>query len=542
MGNGRNVGTESTKKTEQDRRERGQSLEYERKLTERRKELSCVYSIATMQDRFDISIERYFDSVAAKIKESWQYPEITCVRVRFGDVSRATSNFKNTPWQQSVSLFSNGLPDGNITVGYLAKREEEVGGEGPFLKEERALLDALGRVVTDYLQLRQVRIDLRERMKELNCVYKISQMMVRNNIVIGDFFREIVDEIIPNSWQYPNQCAVCIRVQLFSDTRVLEFSNENFQLYPVMRKMVAPIPVPSKGSSSSDEPEQSTATSIERPKFFGEVTVGYVEGAEKKLLFLNEEQQLLDAIANQLSSCVAKFKREKLVHSMLPPHVAENIEHGLSIQPSNFPEVSIMFCDIVGFTSIASRCEPKEICRMLHELYCRFDNIVGNHKETLYKVETIGDAYMVVSGLPETIAGDLTSAAAVFCGLSFIEASEGIFAETREGQKLPIRIRAGVHSGPVVAGVVGHLMPRYCLFGDTVNIASRMESLGVEGRVHMSPSCARQLQSFLNSKGRGSESALHHFLKSAPVECRGTIQVKGNVDMETYFIDGPQAL
>ena len=200
-------------------------------------------------------------------------------------------------------------------------------------------------------------------------------------------------------------------------------------------------------------------------------------------MFLQEEQQLLHAIASQVGSCVSKFTREQLVHSMLPPKVALELQLHQKVAPQTYETVSILFTDIVGFTVISSKCSPDEICNMLDRLYKRFDEVVISSQKLLYKIETIGDAYMVVSGLPQrNLPPAATALTAVVCGLAFIEAAKGIYAVGKDGEKIDVCIRAGVHSGMVVAGVVGKLMPRYCLFGDTVNTASRMESNGVKIR------------------------------------------------------------
>ena len=131
------------------------------------------------------------------------------------------------------------------------------------------------------------------------------------------------------------------------------------------------------------------------------------------------------------------------------------------------------------------------MAKFLHEVYTCFDAIIKHYD--VYKVETIGDAYMVVSGLPRPTdkhAGNVASMA-----LNLLSQSEkfhiGKFRKQKTNETLQIRI--GMHSGPVAAGVVGHAMPRYCLFGDTVNMASRMESNGEAGKIHISSQCNREL-------------------------------------------------
>ena len=160
--------------------------------------------------------------------------------------------------------------------------------------------------------------------------------------------------------------------------------------------------------------------------------------------------------------------------------------------------VSILFTDIVGFTSMSQQCLPLEVMSFLHELFVRFDNLV-DMDSMLWKVETIGDAFMVASGLEgvriesrrssktattsSSLSNPLSPAiAAILFGKSALEMAQTL---TMPNGKL-CQIRAGMHTGDVCSGVVGTRMPRYCLFGDTVNTASRMESSGVPGRLQIS--------------------------------------------------------
>ncbi|WAR01727.1 ANPRB-like protein [Mya arenaria] len=193
---------------------------------------------------------------------------------------------------------------------------------------------------------------------------------------------------------------------------------------------------------------------------------------------------MLEKYANHLEDLVAertseldaeKAKTENLLYRMLPQTVAEELKFGRPIKAEHFDESTLYFSDIVGFTSICSTSTPIEVVNLLNSLYTLFDDIITRYD--VYKVETIGDAYMLASG---------------------------------------------IHSGPVVAGVVGLAMPRYCLFGDTVNTASRMESSGLPMRIHLSSHSKEALDAYPG----------YHLI------CRGEIPVKGKGNMRTYFLCG----
>ncbi|XP_074641410.1 uncharacterized protein LOC141899153 [Tubulanus polymorphus] len=171
-----------------------------------------------------------------------------------------------------------------------------------------------------------------------------------------------------------------------------------------------------------------------------------------------------------------KKRTDTLLYQMLPQQVAEQLKRSEIVDPETFNEVTIFFSDIEGFTKISSKSSPIQVVNMLNNLYTCFDEHIA--KYNVYKVETIGDAYMVVS--------EIGSLALVL--LDHIN--------VLEIPHLPgkiFRLRIGCHTGPVVTGVVGKKMPRYCLFGETVTIASKMEALGMPCRIHVSQSCYESL-------------------------------------------------
>ncbi|XP_061389201.1 atrial natriuretic peptide receptor 1, partial [Musca vetustissima] len=212
-----------------------------------------------------------------------------------------------------------------------------------------------------------------------------------------------------------------------------------------------------------------------------------------------------------------KKKCEKLLYQLLPQSVAAQLISGEPVVAETFDQVTIYFSDIVGFTAISAESTPMQVVQFLNDLYTCFDSIVENFD--VYKVETIGDAYMVVSGLPIR-NGNQHSREIARLALALLEAVHNFKIHHRPNDKLKLRI--GLHTGACVAGVVGLKMPRYCLFGDTVNTASRMESNGEALKIHISEKTKLALDAF------GT------FITTK----RGYVPMKGKGEMLTYWLEG----
>uniref|UniRef100_A0A669D7J3 Guanylate cyclase n=1 Tax=Oreochromis niloticus TaxID=8128 RepID=A0A669D7J3_ORENI len=187
---------------------------------------------------------------------------------------------------------------------------------------------------------------------------------------------------------------------------------------------------------------------------------------------------------------IERTKTDKLVGQLLPKSVAQALKKGKPVQPEHYSDCTLYFSDIVGFTTISALSEPIEVVDLLNDLYTMFDAIIALHD--VYKVETIGDAYMVASGVPNR-NGNRHAAEVANMSLDILH-SIGAF-KIKHMPEIKVKIRIGLHSGAVVAGVVGLKMPRYCLFGDTVTTASLMESSGLPYRIHISLSTVKVLTS-----------------------------------------------
>ncbi|TGZ50066.1 atrial natriuretic peptide receptor 1 isoform X2 [Temnothorax longispinosus] len=212
-----------------------------------------------------------------------------------------------------------------------------------------------------------------------------------------------------------------------------------------------------------------------------------------------------------------KRKCEELLYQLLPKSVASQLILGQSVIAETYDQVTIYFSDIVGFTSLSAESTPLQVVDLLNDLYTCFDSIIENFD--VYKVETIGDAYMVVSGLPERNG---MNHAREIARMSLALRDTVLTFSIRHRPHEQLKLRIGMHSGPCVAGVVGLKMPRYCLFGDTVNTASRMESNGEALKIHVSPKTKEILDTF----------------GTFELVCRGEVVLKGKGPMTTYWLMG----
>ncbi|GFR46778.1 hypothetical protein Agub_g8407 [Astrephomene gubernaculifera] len=188
----------------------------------------------------------------------------------------------------------------------------------------------------------------------------------------------------------------------------------------------------------------------------------------------------------------SREQHRALLCSMLPRRVVKQLQSGACNVVESFQDpVTILFSDCVSYTTIASQLTPLQVVELLNDLYTVFDSLTVKHG--CYKVETIGDAFMATAGCPHH--EDPVSAAVRMAGMAqaMIHAVSNFNNSVTKALGIRIKIRVGLHSGPVVAGVVGVRMPRYCLFGDTVNTASRMESNSAPMCIHISSSTAALL-------------------------------------------------
>jgi class 3 adenylate cyclase len=223
------------------------------------------------------------------------------------------------------------------------------------------------------------------------------------------------------------------------------------------------------------------------------------------------------AVAKQFASAlralaVEQNKSERLLLNILPGPIAQELKRQERTIADSFAEATVMFADIVGFTEMASQTDPIELVEILNVIFSEFDQLTEEHG--LEKIKTIGDAYMVVGGVPAPKPNHSEAIAAMALDM------QATIAEYCSDTGKNLSIRIGIHTGPVIAGIIGTKKFIYDLWGDTVNIASRMESHGIPGCIQVTETTYHRLKS--------------HYL----FEERGMIQVKGKGPMNCYLLMG----
>lgn len=208
----------------------------------------------------------------------------------------------------------------------------------------------------------------------------------------------------------------------------------------------------------------------------------------------------------------AHKRSEDLLHNILPVSIAGRLKRSAGTIAEGHADVTVLFADIVGFTTLSSRLPPERIVSMLNRLFCQFDDLAD--ALGLEKIKTIGDCYMVAGGLPEETTDHAETVARM--ALSMVRVVRDVAAETGE----PLDIRVGIHTGPVVAGVIGKRKFIYDLWGDTVNLASRMESHAEPGSIQVSAASRARLAAAFR------------------LRYRGEVEMKGKGATQTWILEG----
>lgn len=221
---------------------------------------------------------------------------------------------------------------------------------------------------------------------------------------------------------------------------------------------------------------------------------------------VHERQQVEKALRHE------QQKSEQLLLNILPGAIVDQLKHFQGSLAQRFDEATVLFADIVNFTPLAAQMSPLELVDMLNKIFSAFDRLAEKYQ--LEKIKTIGDAYMVVGGVPVPAEGH--AAAIADMALEMQKVAQQF--EVQPGQ--PLQLRIGINTGTVVAGVIGIKKFSYDLWGDTVNVASRMEAQGLPGKIQVTETTYRQLRS--------------DFL----LEPANELQIKGKGTMQTYYLLG----
>ena len=271
---------------------------------------------------------------------------------------------------------------------------------------------------------------------------------------------------------------------------------------------------------NQDDIPQLYSFSHVRADELGEVTQAFRTMFQRIHSEIHRRKQVEAALTQE------KAKSDRLLKNMLPESIAQQLkdkqedktfaEHSLELIANRIEGATILFADIADFTGLAAQVTPIELVNMLNKIFSAFDQLAEKHK--LEKIKTIGDAYMVVGGV--TCSLQNSAQAVVEMALEMQDVIDHI--ERKDGKMFQLRI--GINTGTVVAGVIGLKRYSYDLWGDAVNIASRMESHGEIGRIHLSESTYQRIKGYYQ------------------VEPRGCIDVKGRGPMNTYFLLGRKSL
>ncbi len=246
--------------------------------------------------------------------------------------------------------------------------------------------------------------------------------------------------------------------------------------------------------------------SVKRDDELGEVMVAFNQMFHRVYKEIAQRKQAEEILRAE------QEKSERLLLNILPEMIADRLKQGQINIADGFAEVTVLFADIVGFTEISSRTSPEELVELLNKIFSAFDCL--SEKYGLEKIKTIGDNYMVAGGLP------LPSTNHAECIAEMAMEMQQEIMKFRDESDVPLNIRIGINSGPVVAGVIGTKKFIYDLWGDAVNTASRMESQGLPGKIQVSGSTYELLRD------------------KYVLEKRGKINVKGKGAMTTYLLVG----
>jgi adenylate cyclase len=255
------------------------------------------------------------------------------------------------------------------------------------------------------------------------------------------------------------------------------------------------------------------------------LSLSALKGKDTVLSEVNDELHLLWTTVSEQNSEIElanteitkeKLKSDQLLLNILPHDIAEELKLKGTAEAKSIDSATILFTDFVGFTSISEKLSPHDLVAEINICFSAFDDIISKYK--IEKIKTIGDSYMAASGV--TSNNSAHAADIVFAAFEIVEFMNEHAKECAQNSKPHFDIRIGINSGPIIAGIVGKIKFQYDIWGDAVNIASRMESSGLPGLINVS-------------------ETTYSLLKDEPLltfENRGLIETKGKGSMNMYLV------
>lgn len=331
------------------------------------------------------------------------------------------------------------------------------------------------------------------------------------------------------------------------DRRSLSLSWQNRPSAPKGDSSIA-SPAVQHGALVSESPRLAAKSFANRKgKSFRKQRKDY--GADE--IFTTAEHRLMRLIAvytgcalHRALECEAEhnvlYSKDAMVAEMLPDHIAWQLKQRLFTKNSHAKEfiversmhVAVLFSEIVGFEEFCKEADhPMEVVGVLNTMFAAFDALLSRH--SVYKVETVGSVYMAATGLPFQTPNVSPEADLLNMATEMISVVDALYPSGSSGEQRSFQIRIGLHVGPILAGIVGLELPRYCLFGDTVNTAARMQTTSLPGRIQISDAFRIALEAAHGASVVGPAAASRRF----HVSDRGVIAVKGKGDMRTYLVE-----
>jgi len=414
-------------------------------------------------------------------------------------------------------------------------------------QDEIDLLEAIAAAVGLWQERRQATLALRRQAERDNQLSRISRQFLERDLdaatnyalrAVGEFVgcdRAYVVRYSPDlthfstthEWCRPG-IEACIHIMQAVPAERLPWFHQQYVSGQVMQLDTLDRLPPEASAERAELERQSIQSLLNVPVLYSERLVGFLgfDAVQQAIAWDEEHVKLLRLLGDTLAAAQARHdaeaalrreqeKSERLLLNILPKPIAEQLKQRQGSLAEQFNEVTILFADIVGFTPLSASLQPIELVDMLNEIFSCFDALA--EQLGIEKIKTIGDAYMVASGLP--VPRDDHAEAMAEMALAMQAAATSM----RTPRGTPIQIRIGINTGVVVAGVIGTKKFIYDLWGDAVNIASRMESQGEPGCIQVTEATYARLK-----------EAYH-------LERRGSIPVKGKGEMIAYWLRGRRA-